>query len=707
MDKQKAQKRIILLKEKILAANKAYFLENNELLPEEVRDSLKRELIDLEWKFPEFITDDSPTQRIWSPLQWFLPKIQHRKKKESLADVFSFNEIEDWLERVWKDIPWNYKTPEQVASLWITCELKLDWLNLTIAYKKWKLSRAATRWDWFIWEDVTNNIKVIFEIPLEIENEKFSDFEIWWEVFMSKKAFEFVQSKESDQFKNPRNCASWTLRQLDPQIVANRHLSFFAYEFHNLDNEKWKISTQYEKIENLKKHNFPLETHTISTSSTKQIKEFIETWTKKRNDLPYEIDWVVLKINDLTLQSRLWSTAKSPRWAVAYKFPAKLAQSEIQDIILQVWRTWVITPVAILNPVMLDWSTISRATLHNFDEIERLDVRIWDTVIIEKAWDIIPKVNQVIVDMRTDDSIKYKIPENCLDCGTKLIQITWEVALKCPNNNCASKHLQVLIHFCSRNALNIEGLWDKVVIQLFENKLVEDFWDIFTLTFWDFFSLPLFKEKKAKNLIENIEKSRNPLLSAFIFWLWIPYVWEETSFLLANQISKNIKIDKIKIKAEVNQLSLFDWVAENYDYLETCLPVNMYFYIQENIEKIKKLEWIWEKVIESIENYFNNEKNLTVLKKLENSWVLPKIEKVSTLKQIFSWKTFVLTWALPTLSRESAKEKIKSRWWSVSSSVSKNTDFVLAWESPWEKLDKANRLKVQIIWEKEFFTMIN
>ena len=712
MDKDQAKLRVKTLKEKIIKANKAYFLENSELVPENVRDSLKRELIALEEKYPDLITSDSPTQRVWIALDWFLPKIKHNKKKESLSDVFSFDEILKWLERIWKDIPWDFKTSKQVAKLWFTCELKIDWLNLTIAYKNGLLFKAATRWDWFVWEDVTNNIKAIMDIPLSIDH-KTEDFEVSWEVFMSKNAFKFVQKNEWDIFKNPRNCASWTLRQLDPQMVANRHLSFFAYEINPIDDNfdlsisSLQINQQILKLNVLESLEFQIESHTRICNNIEDIKNFIELWTKNKNSLNYEIDWVVIKLNDLTLQKRLWSTAKSPRWAIAYKFPAKLAQSIIKDIILQVGRTWVITPVAILNPVILDWSTISRATLHNFDEIERLDVRIWDTVIIEKAWDIIPKVNEVIQDMRNNDSIKYIIPEYCLDCWSKLLKLKREVAIKCVNPICSSKHIQKLIHFSSRNALNIEWCWDKVIIQLVENKLIEDFWDIFTLNFWDLFTLPSFQEKKARNLLESIEKSKNHYLSEFIFWLWIPFVWEETSQIIAKLISQNISIRKTEILSKNSQISLF-WNDDNpWEQLITCLPSDMVSYIKNNIKKIFELEWIWEKVAISIETYFNDENNIKVIMKLEKSWVYPQIEKISNFEQIFKSKTFVLTWALPTLSREKAKEEIKKRGWSVSSSVSKNTNYVLAWEEPWEKLIKATKLWIKVINEEDFIKIIS
>ena len=547
------------------------------------------------------------------------------------------------------------------------------------------------------------------DLPILLNNNE--NIEVSWEVFMSKNAFTMIQEKQWNIFKNPRNCASWTLRQLDPLIVANRHLSFFAYEIRTISKnskfvDKCKELTQFEKIKHLDKMWFPVEKHSKLCTNLEELSNFIDKWTKERNNLAYEIDWVVIKLDSTKLQNRLWSTAKSPRWAIAFKFPAKLAQSEIKDIILQVWRTWVITPVAILTPVMLDWSTISRATLHNFDEIKRLDARIWDTVIIEKAWDVIPKVNEVLLDMRPKHLLEYIIPEYCLDCWHKLSRITGEVAIKCTNHLCNSKHLQSLIHFCSRNALNIEGCWDKVIILLSENNLIDDFADLFTLRFWDLFTLPSFKEKKAKNLLDSINKSKNPNMSEFIFWLWIPFVWEETSQLIANFVSTKIKINTTVVSNINEQTSLFWELESNWNELISALPTDIWRFIKMNNDKISNIEWIWDKVAESIGEYFNFEHNIKLLEKLENVGLAPKIEKISNFNQIFDNKIFVLTGALPTLSREKIKEEIKKRGGWVSSSVSKNTDYVIAWENPWEKLEKANKLWTKVLNEKQFLQMI-
>lgn len=791
MQKNEVYQRIEQLKKKILEANKAYFLDNVEIIPEEVRDSLKRELKELEEKNPEFITPDSPTQRVWMPLEWALPKIKHSKKKESLSDVFSLQEIQDWLVRVGKDLPWVWEDFEKAWNLWYVCELKIDWLNLTLIYENWELKNAVTRGDGFIGEDVTNNIKTIFEIPLSInvipdsignlnpishsglipwcpvwvsdmdsnvvsnwismitsesktetqtwrknyddikpllpplqrgawkefnlqsgtENHQLPatsyqlNLEISWEVFMTKKAFEEVQKKEWDIFKNSRNCASWTLRQLDPKIVESRRLSFFAYE---ISDEL--LESQYSKLQILASLWFPVENHSKLCNSFDEIKSFIEEWAAKRNDLPYEIDWIVIKLNDITLQQRLGSTAKSPRWAVAYKFPAKLAQSQILDVIFQVWRTWVITPVAVLHPVLLEWSTISRATLHNFDEIERLDVQIWDTVIIEKAWDVIPKVSSVLKDMRKIDSKKIEIPKLCPECWTNIIKNEWEVAIRCPNSNCWSQHLNKLIHFCSRNALNIDWFWDKLIELLIENKMIDDFWDIFNLQFWDFYNLPLIQEKKANNLIESIENAKHPFLSKFLFGLWIPLVWAETADMIAWFISKNIKTHELSLSKKTEQVSLFDFwddsANKGNEWIKVINLSDLIEFIKLNKDNVDAIEWIWIKVLESFYEYFSEDKNIKILLKLEKAWVAPQAEKVSKLEQIFKWKTFVLTWSLPSLSRDTAKAMIKDRWWEVNSSVSKNTDFVLAGSEAWEKLETAQRLWIKVISEEEFVGMI-
>ena len=756
MNKQEIKERIKLLKNEINEANKAYFLENKEIIPEEVRDSLKKELIKLEKENPEFLTKNSPTQRIWTALEWFLPKIKHSKKKESLSDIFSFEEIEEWVERISKDLPWWKKT---IFESWFICELKIDWLNLTLTYKNWVFEKAWTRWDWENWEDVSNNVKAIFEIPIEIPviarheaihwNEWISGLphsaplhsqwqikewkiekitEIWGEIFMTKKAFIEANKKEKIEFKNPRNCAAWTLRQLDPQLVEKRHLNFFSYYFEE-NEKKNNPKTQKEKLEKLEKLNFPVEKNWHFTNSIKWIVDFIEKWTKKRDSLPYEIDWIVIKINDLEIQKRLGSTAKSPRWAIAYKFPATLAQSQLLGITFQIWRTWVITPVANLSPVILDGSTISRATLHNFDEIERLDIRIWDTVIIEKAWDIIPKVREIILKMRPENTKKILVPKNCPVCDFEVKKFSWEVAYKCTNLQCWTRHLKSLAHFTSRKWLNIDWFWEKAIEAMLDEKIIEDFWDMFSLQFWDIINLPLFKEKKVQNLLNAIEKAKNPFLWKFLFALWIPFIWQETAEIIAKFISKNVnfeeknldkKINKIEKKEE--QISFFDLIEkpkksikwENKkeilkweNILKLAKISDISKIILENKEKIENLEWVWEKVAKSLFDYFQNSSNKIVLNKLENNFLNPKLEEIQNeIEQIFEWKIFVLTWTLENFSREKMKILIKERGWKISSSVSKNTDFVLAWAESWEKLKTAKRLWIKILSEGEFVGIV-
>lgn len=729
--KSTIKERIILLREELNKANQAYFTENKEIIPEEIRDSLKKELIKLETENPEFFDANSPTQRIWSKLDWYLAKITHKKKKESLSDVFSFEEIEEWIERISKDLPW---WKEKILEDWLICELKIDGLNITLSYENWVLKKAATRWDGFVWEDITHNAKTIFDIPLEIKNKNIENkngtmqsfptdwftWEIWWEIFMTKKSFEETKSKEEVEFKNPRNCAAWTIRQLDPELTSRRKLNFFPYF---LESENNFYELQKNILEEIKNFWFPIEKHFLETKNLEEIKKFLKTWEEKRNDLDYEIDWIVIKVNDKKVQERLWSTAKSPRRAVAYKFPASVAQSKILEIHHQIWRTWVITPVAIMEPFELLGSTISRATLHNFDEIEKLDVRIWDTAIIEKAWDIIPKIKSIIPELRPEKTEKIFPPKNCPVCDSEVKRIEWEVAYKCENLNCWTRHLRSLTHFTSRDWLNIDWLWEKVLDLLIENKIIEDFWDIFSIQEWDLIWLPLFKDKKIKNLLKSIEESKTPQISKFFFALWIPFIWKESADILWNFVSKNLKPEVKKIKnwspgtsfekSITNQISFIDDIIEVPGLvLEKEIKILKISQIIEKIlekwEEISYLEWIWEKIFYSIEKFFTEEKNLKILEKLEINWLNPKPEEIkNNLEQIFEWKIFVLTWALEKFSREDAKKIIKERWWKVSSSVSKNTNFLLAWENTWEKFEKANRIWVEILDEKNFLEKIN
>jgi len=643
--KQETHERILLLREELNKANQAYFTENKEIIPEEIRDSLKKELIKLEGENPEFFDANSPTQRIWSKLDWYLEKITHKRKKESLADVFSFEEIEEWVDRISKDLPW---WKEKILEKWFVCELKIDGLNITLSYKDWTLKQAATRWDGFVWEDILHNAKTIFDIPLKIEN--FS-WEIWWEIFMTKKSFEETKSKEEVEFKNPRNCAAWTLRQLDPELTSRRKLNFFPYF---LESEEKFYDLQKNILEEIKNFWFPVEKNFLATNNLDEIKNFLKIWEEKRNDLDYEIDWIVIKVNDKNIQKRLWSTAKSPRWAVAYKFPASVAQSKILEIHHQIWRTWVITPVAIMEPFELLGSTISRATLHNFDEIEKLDVRIWDTAIIEKAWDIIPKIKSIIPELRPEKTEKIFAPKNCPVCNSDVKRIEWEVAYRCENQQCWTRHLRSLTHFTSRDWLNIDWCWEKILDLLIENKIIEDFWDIFSIQEWDLTWLPLFKEKKIKNLLESIEESKNPQISKFFFALWIPFVWKESADILWNFISKNLEPEILEIEKDpgaisksenIEQISMFDFWLETLgsetkeiEKIKILKISNVIEKILEKWEEISHLEWIWEKIFSSLEKFFTEEKNLKVLEKLENNGLEPKPEEIkNNFSQIFEW----------------------------------------------------------------------
>ncbi|MCD5382509.1 NAD-dependent DNA ligase LigA, partial [Candidatus Gracilibacteria bacterium] len=425
------------------------------------------------------------------------------------------------------------------------------------------------------------------------------------------------------------------------------------------------------------------------------------------------------KINDKEIQKRLGSTAKSPRRAVAYKFPASVAQSEILDIHYQVGRTGAITPVAIMKPFELLGSTISRATLHNFDEIEKLDVRIGDTAIIEKAGDIIPKIKSIIPELRPKETKKIFPPKNCPVCDSKIVKNEGEVAYKCENPKCGTRHLRSLAHFTSRDGLNIEGLGEKVLDLLIENKIIEDFSDIFSLQEGDLVGLPLFKEKKIKNLIESIQQSKHPQISKFLFAIGIPFTGKESAEILGKFLSKNMNSETLKIKIgeekqkNTEQISMFDILGENTEKKEIFKEIKILKLskiskkILEEEEKISNLEGIGEKIFKSIKKFFTEEKNLKLLQKLEEYGVYPQIEKIeNNLEQIFEGKIFVLTGALKKFSREDAKKIIKERGGKVSSSVSKNTDFVLFGESSGEKYEKGKRLGVKLIGEEEFLEVI-
>ncbi len=669
MNKSEARDRIQKLKAKIKDLNYKYFVLDQSEVEESVRDSLKRELIDLEQQFPEFISPDSPTQRVGSVLSGKFEKIKHNTPKKSLADVFIAEEIMEWKDRVVK---------LSSEDLEFVCELKLDGLNITIQYENGVFLRALTRGNGISGENVTHSVKTINSIPLMLN--KSVDLEISGEVFLPKKYFAELNKTQAAQglplYANPRNTAAGSIRQLDPSVAASRKLDMF---FYNIDksNMPEHVNSQCGLLEELQELGLKVEKHYKICKSIEEVVQFCEYWTEHRKDLPYDIDGVVVKVNDLRQQKRMGYTAKAPRYAIAYKFPAQQVSSQILEVKFQVGRTGAITPVANMTPTLVDGSTVARATLHNEDEINRKDIRIGDSVIIQKAGDIIPEVVEVLTDMRTGKEEKVKFPKNCPVCDHEISRREGESAYYCNNKICPAINKESISHFVSRKGFDIDGLGQKVVEQLIEEGLIEDPADLFHLSKESFLQLNLFKEKRSENLIKSIEKAKKIALERFLFALGIRYLGEQGSYDFAKFL-----IHKLS-KSDFNIQDLIS-ITGNLD-----------------IEEIVNLDGIGEKMANTLYTWFNSESNIKYLQKLSDAGVILLIDSLKLAGNL-AGKSFVFTGTLSNMTRSQAKNFIKQNSGKVSSSISKETDYVVAGNSPGSKLKKAQALGIQILDEEAF-----
>lgn len=672
MDKKDAKIRIEKLKEKIHDLNYQYFVLDKSEVSEEVRDSLKQELRRLEAEFPEYITPDSPTQRVGSALSGRFEKIKHLTPKKSLQDAFSEEDIKEWNERITKlvdDDPIQY-----------VCELKIDGLNITVIYKNGLFERAVTRGDGIRGEDVTHTIRTIESIPLTLKEPV--DIEVSGEVFISKADFQKINEDQKrndlEPFANPRNAAAGTVRQLDPKVVASRNLSAFFYEL-GKNNLEHPPKTQQETLEKFKELGLTVNREYHLFGTIEDVINYLHGWHEKRMGLDYEVDGIVIKVDKKDQQKKMGFTAKAPRFAVAYKFPAEQATTRVLDIHVQVGRTGILTPVAILSPVKVAGSTISRATLHNEDEMKRKEIRIGDTVVIQKAGDVIPEVVQVLKDLRTGHEKPFIFPKICPACGSKVVREEGESAHRCTNQICPAQDRERFNHFVQ--AFNIDGLGEKIIDQLMESGLVEDPADIFTLTKEDFLELPLFREKRAGNVITAIESAKEITLSRLLFSLGIRHIGSESAHELAHYIESEKSGSRLNI-AELVQIGT------------TMTP-----------EKIQEIEGFGAKVAKEVCDWFHQEKNLNFLEKLERVGIkLP--EETNDKVQKLEGKSFVVTGTLSTLSRDEAKNKIRELGGKITSSVSAKIDYLVCGEKPGGKFKKAQKLNVPILEEEEFLKMI-
>lgn len=634
-------------------ANIDYYTYDEPTITDQEYDRYMEELIRLEEKYPSLKRDDSPTNRVGSTVISSFKKVTHEKPMLSLGDIFNEDEVISFDERIKKTI----SNPKYVA------ELKIDGLSVSLLYEKGRLVRAATRGDGTVGEDITHNVKTIKEIPLIIN--KPIDIEVRGEIYMSKASFEKLND-EGNNFANPRNAAAGSVRQLDSKVAAKRNLSCFIYHLPN--PEDYHIYTHDDALRFMKELGFKINPNNKKIENIAELMEYIDYWTIHRSELPYEIDGIVIKVNDLSDQEKLGFTARSPKWAIAYKFPPEEVLTRVSKIIFTVGRTGQVTPSADLEPVRVMGSLIARATLHNEDYVVSKDIREGDIVSIKKAGDVIPEVVKVIFDRRDGSQKKFEMIENCPICGSKLSKKEGESAYYCLNDNCDSRVQEKLVHFTSRHAMNITG---------FGERIIEDFYNLgYLKKVSDFYHLDKYKEelmelegfgdKSISNLLLEIEGSKQNSLERLLFGLSIRHVGEKTA----------------------------DILSSNY--------INMDNLMNASFEDLSSIKDIGPMIARSVCDYFSLDENKKLIKELASFGVNMSYLKEVNSNTLFGGKTFVLTGSLNGFTRDEAKEKIESLGGKVSSSVSKKTDVVIAGTEAGSKLDKALNLGI-IVWDEDEF----
>jgi DNA ligase (NAD+) len=676
MIKKEAKQRIERLKKLINHHRYLYHVLDRQEISDAALDSLKKELFDLEERYPEFVTLDSPTQRIGGkPLEKF-GKVRHPQPMLSFNDAFSEKDMEDWLERISK-----FLSSEEKKEVDFFCELKIDGLAIELIYEKEILKIGSTRGDGTVGENVTQNLKTIEAIPLRLreKEETLKDFKflkslpaeivVRGEVFISKEEFERLNKKQKKVglplYANPRNVAAGSVRQLDPKITAARKLDSYAYELITDLGQK----THEEKHKILKTLGFKTNPHNKYCKDLKDVFKLHDYWQENREKLHYEIDGIVVIVNSNKIYEKLGIVGKAPRATIAYKFPLKQTTTIVEDIKVQVGRTGVLTPVAYLKPIQVAGVTISKATLHNEDEIKRLGVKIGDTVIVGRAGDVIPDVIKVLPELRTGKEREFHFPKYCPSCKTKIIKPAGEVAWRCPNPNCFSRKREYFYHFVSKGAFDIVGLGPKVIDRLIDEGLVSDPADLFKLEEGDILPLERFAEKSTQNLISAIQSKKEITFPRFIFALGIRNVGEETAQDLSEHMGS---LEKLK---------------------------------RASLEELQKITDIGPIVAKSIYRWFREKRNLVFLKKLKSAEIKIIFEK-KIKKQPLKGKSFVLTGALEIMTREEAKGKIRLLGGEISKSVSKKTDYLVLGKEPGSKYEEAKKLGIKIIEESKFLKMI-
>ncbi len=665
------EKRIEELREEIRYHDYNYYILTNPKISDEQYDLLYKELEKLESEYPELITPDSPTQRVGSDLTKEFKPIQHIIPMLSLSNTYSENELFDFDRRV-RDGIGNLDEVEYIA------ELKIDGVSVSIRYENYNMVTAATRGDGYVGEEVTNNVKTIRSVPLRLNKIKttkydLSKIEVRGEIFMEVDAFKKFNKEREEKgekiFANPRNSTAGTLKLQDPKLVAQRPLDIFTY-FLALENDQ--VENQAESLELLKQLGLKVNPNYKLCKNIDEVLEFCKVWEAKREELPYEIDGVVVKVNSIKYQRNLGSIAKSPRWAVAYKFRAKQTETKLNKIFWQVGRTGTLTPVADLEPVLLAGSTISRATLHNIEEIERKDIREGDFVIIEKGGDVIPKVVQVVTGKRSSVSVKTKAPQNCPVCNSKLVRPEGEVAIYCENNTCPAQVKGKIEHFASRGAMDIEGLGKAIIDQFVDLNYLKSYADIYDLHKHkdELVQLEGFGELSINNLLTAIEASKKRPFEKVLYALGIRFVGVGAAQKLAHHF-------------------------KNIDNL-----------LKASEDEIEDIHEIGPSISFSVKKFFATSDNLDVVNRLRNTGLNFEIKDTGETSEALKNLTFVLTGTLEKFTRDEAKQMIQQKGGKVTGSVSKNTSYLVVGENAGSKLDKAEKFGVKILTEDEFLSLI-
>ena len=656
------QQRIEQLKEQLNRWSHEYYVEDKPTATDAEYDKAYHELLALEKEHPEFVTADSPTQRVGGEVLEQFQKVTHTNPMLSLSNAFSKEDLEEFDARLRK------LTNRAIEYV---CELKIDGLSIALTYQNGRLQLGATRGDGTTGEDVTGNVRTIKSVPLSLKEPW--NVEVRGECYMPKKSFVALNESREEEglevFANPRNAAAGSLRQLDPKIAAKRNLSVFLYSSPSV--EELGVSTQEELLEKMAEMGFVTNPERLKCQTIDEVWNYIETIGEKRQELPYEIDGMVIKVNDFATQEEIGYTVKAPRWAIAYKFPAEEAQTVVRDVEWTVGRTGVVTPTAVMNPVQLAGTTVRRASLHNIDLMKERDIRLEDTVVIHKAGDIIPEVTRVILEKRPATSQPYEFPTTCPVCHEKLEHLEDEVAIRCLNPKCPAQLTEGMSHFVSRNAMNMSGIGPSIIKQLFEEGLVLDVADLYKLTLDQLLALDKIQQKSAENILEAIEQSKANSLERLLTGLGIRHVGTKAAKELAQHFG------------------------------------NMKALQEASIEQLLEIDGLGDIIAYSVKTYFEQPSVQELIQELQDRGVnmsyLGKTKADSEASgHILSGKTVVLTGTLEQLTRQDAKEKLESLGAKVTGSVSKKTDVVIAGHSAGSKLDKANVLGIEVWSEQQF-----